>query len=372
MLAFTELCTELGVDPSNPNQQGLDKLKAYTQANISRDKSFSGDMKKQFEGYKALVQQYIEVILPNLSMDIHEEISALNDMSLLEYISRNGLDRCLQKIAPSAIQLKVFYGLMSPLHIAASMGYAHTGEVLLGLGADPSAANSKNELPINYVLRLPMRHEKALVNAKQALFKSLYKKAPETLAHKAEDGDTLVHQMAISAYSNLLKSVTKNRPEMVFEKNNHGRMPIHAAILNAKKESVEILLGAAKASDMVDYEGNSPLHYAARYASPEILKLCAAALEDVDILNQQKRTPLMLAAYQGMLNNAKALVELGADPLKTDASGSNALQIAIHEQQLEIAEYLSTLEGCMQSLSDDDHHEFEHLKSDMRRSSNRF
>lgn len=48
----------------------------------------------------------------------------------------------------------------------------------------------------------------------------------------------------------------------------------------------------------------------------------------------------MLAAYQGDVRSAMLLLELGADPLRENHAGHNALSAAVEGNHLELAEML--------------------------------
>ena len=267
-------------------------------------------MEQQFTAYRDSAIFYLETVLPNLNEDnLCKNVSEFKNMSSLEYLVRAGFDRCIEKIEPQKHQINTLFGLMSPLHIAASNGFLHTSKALLKLGADPAIKNRQNEMPINYALELPVLHDEELLKSKQAIFIDLYQHSPQTLTQRAIDGSTVAHQMAVHGYIELLSWIIKKKLELATTSNNQGNLPIHDAILNGQTAAVQVLLQAGDPERMLDLNKRNPLHYAALYGNKEMIELCSASVNNIDLPDKDGRTPLMLAAYDGNLVALKFLLQ---------------------------------------------------------------
>lgn len=365
MITFDEVCRDLAINLVNPCQNDFDKLMTYCQLHVSQDCLFYGDLQQKVTQCSDFIQLYLEKFLPNVNEDdLCCPVPAFNQMSSLEYMARNGLDRYLSHCHPTSSEINTLFGLMSPLHISATYGYKYTTRDLLALGAKATTANERNELPLHYALELPMLYEEALVNRKHDIFINLYKSAPETLAIPMEDGSTLLHKMACNGYSDLLSIAMNINPNLVLKANNFGSLPVHTAILNGQLEATKILLNAKNPEGMTDFQHRNPLHYAAAFSTPEMLALCLSVFKSsLETKDKQGCTPFMLAAYYGNLANLETLLETIPNPLaEKDNYGKNALQIAIHENQIGVVDRLLQLPGSEASLNEDDRQALQLLK----------
>ncbi len=90
----------------------------------------------------------------------------------------------------------------------------------------------------------------------------------------------------------------------------------------------------------------TPLYAAQQYISRanvrrKLLKRLIAAGADADGATQDGTTPLMLAAYQGDLKSVQVLLDAGADPLRCNDDGYNAVTSAMGRGHRELADDLS-------------------------------
>lgn len=79
-----------------------------------------------------------------------------------------------------------------------------------------------------------------------------------------------------------------------------------------------------------DAAGNGPMHYAAMAALPDGVRYLARKKVPSDSLNAEGRTPLMLALRMDSVPTVNALLALGADLGRRDASGASALHLAVY------------------------------------------
>lgn len=98
------------------------------------------------------------------------------------------------------------------------------------------------------------------------------------------------------------------------------------AILRNDVDAVSQYVDSSYDVTLTDSFGATPLHLAAAYSAVDILTLVARRSPDVDVRDKDGRTPLMYACWTGRLDNAQALVGLGADVSATSRSSS-----ALHE-----------------------------------------
>ena len=358
MSTFNAVCSELGIDVVNPTQSDLDKLINYCHVEVSQDRMFEGNLSQQMKECSDLIQFYLERFLPHVNDDdVCSPVAVFNEMSSLECMARNGLDRYLSHCHATSAQINTLFGLMSPLHMTATYGYQYTTLALLALGAKATTVNARDELPIHYALPLPGLYDEALVRAKEDTFITLYDTAPETLSVPMEDGATVFHTMACYGYADLLSAFLSKSPSLALTANNFGKLPIHTAILNGQLETTRVLLGAGKLKEMIDFEDRNPVHYAAAFSTPKMLALCLSAVDNpLKTKDNSGKTPLMLAAYYGNLANVEVLLDAGSNPLfEKDNNGKNALQIALNEKQIEVVERLLQVPGSKASLNEEDH-----------------
>jgi hypothetical protein len=85
--------------------------------------------------------------------------------------------------------------------------------------------------------------------------------------------------------------------------------------------------------------GWTATHLAAHYGKKEVVQILIKAGADLNALseNEEANTPLMAAVVGGQTEIISLLLENGADPLKTDASGKyNAIKLAEADKKPEI------------------------------------
>ena len=329
---FTALCQELGLTDTFVSEETLTKIRQWCFQHISQDVRYDGSPEEQYMNYYHDAQKYFE-FLSQIPHDLNEPIPAFDNLNAIQYASSKGYDYFLAEHAIKANVNQSTPYLMTPLHIAATSGHFHTVEILLEKGADPLALNRLKEPPIFRSLFLPILHREDSIEQKKLIFNLLAIKAPDTINKITNDGDNILHLIAIhQVFANLMNLVIHKNPELPFKFNHHGLYPIHMAILNHSPEAVETLMQIPGMSEVKAPEGRYPLHFAARNKNPFMIKTCLKANPKlIDTLDRTGKTPLLLAAEVGNVAGVAALIESGANYAIKDFNDWGIADYAIHD-----------------------------------------
>ena len=89
--------------------------------------------------------------------------------------------------------------------------------------------------------------------------------------------------------------------------------PLHLAVKQQSKETIEMLLNNGAKIDLADDLGNTPLHYASLMNNSEILK-CFCNVNPTainwNIQNNLKETPLMCSIKHNFIEQAKTIIKI--------------------------------------------------------------
>lgn len=126
-------------------------------------------------------------------------------------------------------------------------------------------------------------------------------------------------------------------------------VPLIQALVNEDLTQAQVLL-EENVTQVNDLDVITPLYAAQEYVRSSRTRhamlqklLKAGALPDGP--TQDGSTVLMLAAYQGDVRSAQLLLEYGADPLRVNNQGQNAITAAQHGRHDEMAEMLREVVG---------------------------
>lgn len=122
----------------------------------------------------------------------------------------------------------------------------------------------------------------------------------------------------------------------------HGLSPLMLAVQKKHREAVEVLLAAGVNLEATNPKnGNTALMYSVGNAG--IMKLLLDAGSSVDVSDHIGLTTLMFASFVGDEKSVSLLLSRGADVLRIDRQGRNAVYWAMVWEHKAIADLLSTV-----------------------------
>ena len=294
----------------------LQRLKNWWQTDVSSDISFQGTPREEYRLYYNEAKRYLNTFLSN----------KFTHMNAIQYAAIHGYNHYLAQLneATDAFDQPDKDG-MTPLHWAAYKGHIHTVESLLQKGANPIKLNKNSQMPIYSTLLVPVKKSPDLFSHKQTLFNLLFNRAPESINHQDNNGNSVFHLMASDDHFNpLLNEATLAKSHALSQPNKLAQYPVHTAILNHQINNARLLLESNTGVDkQADREGRVPLHYAAMHGSDELINLCINHSENINIRDTYNKTPLILAAEIGNQEAINALLHHHADQELKDCSNKN-------------------------------------------------
>jgi uncharacterized protein len=111
-----------------------------------------------------------------------------------------------------------------------------------------------------------------------------------------------------------------------------GASALHICARYAPAPVVARLLGAGAPADTPDHRGQTPLMWAAMGGRTESIALLLAAGARVNAVTQAGFTPLFFAIKSGVPEASAALLAAGADTAHRGPKNTNALQLALYQQ----------------------------------------
>ncbi|MBX7102786.1 MAG: ankyrin repeat domain-containing protein [Gemmataceae bacterium] len=133
----------------------------------------------------------------------------------------------------------------------------------------------------------------------------------------------------------------------VNERDDEGQSPLFFSIATSRRRNqmkiCRMLIEAGANTELSGPNGHSALHVAAAFGDPSILEALIVMLGDVDLRIGIDAcwTPLMVAARYGRIDNAKVLLQHGADVNTVDFIGRSAADIALKAKHYRLARLLS-------------------------------
>lgn len=323
---FNELCHKLELDPESKlsDESQLSKVENWCRANISSHLQFLGTEQEKYESCLKLAQFYLDTFLKNPTVHV---------------AAARGFDKYLETIGQSKLNEVDEHGF-SVLHRAAQAGQVETTKLLLARGADPLKQNKQLQVPIYSALLMPVYFSPDLRTRKIDIERILVANKKDMLNHTDSSGDTILHRIVAPGFFELIKETLEQKPELLNTPNKHAHYPIHTAILNRRKECVQILMSYPGVELQKDAKQQTPLEYAFKLNDPDLIDICVDALTDINRRNSLGETPLMLAAGVGNLHIFEILMSKGADIHAVDMNGNSVLHCAVLSGNIDMVSWL--------------------------------
>nr|XP_046228098.1 transient receptor potential cation channel subfamily A member 1b [Scatophagus argus] len=231
-----------------------------------------------------------------------------------------------------------------PLHWAVERNKAESCRALLDRGADPNILNVALLSPLHLAVSLGHNNLVELLLSYSTTDSNL----------QGDLGNTPV-MLACSINNCEALSILLKHGARLCKQNKLGHFPIHAAAFAGARKAMEVILKAGEEFghqidlhiNYLDKSKSSPLHLAVRGGNMEAIRLCITNGAKVDQQQNDKSTPLHLACTQGATEVVKLMLS-SFDQVEdiinlTDGANQTPLHRATIFDHTELAEYLISL-----------------------------
>lgn len=340
---WTELLKILKIESNTAEETKLSKLECWYLENISKEPLFDGfiTLDKKLTLLNRQISDYFNSVGRVPIEKSSDKFAHLDGMSAIQYSAKKGYDVYLNtalKENPTAVK-QATSAQLTPLHLAALYGHQISCSILLGQGANPKAESKLGQIPLDFALILmPSYQAFNLSERKRQIFATLVEAYPGGIFHRDKSANTIAHLAVENNFPSVIKKLVQENPKLLEFKNNSSHTPLHTALLNNKKECIDVFQ-LEDILSIADKEGRLPIHYAAMYSDPAIVQAISRPMQ-LDSKDTNLRTPIMLAALQGNFDNVKLLVAQEADVTLTDKYGLNLFHHAVMSLNLELVKWL--------------------------------
>ncbi|KAG8009433.1 Transient receptor potential cation channel subfamily A member 1 [Nibea albiflora] len=192
-----------------------------------------------------------------------------------------------------------------PLHWAVERNKADSCRALLDLGADPNILNMALLSPLHLAVSLGHNNLVELLLSYSATDSNL----------QGDLGNTpLILACSINNFEAL--SILLKNGARLCQQNKLGHFPIHAAAFAGAKKAMDVILKFGEEAghqterhiNYLDKSSSSPLHLAVRGGNMEAIRLCIATGARIDQQQNDRSTPLHLACTQGATEVVKLML----------------------------------------------------------------
>ena len=219
---------------------------------------------------------------------------------------------------------------LSALHAAVFSGSVETVKILIGNGSEIDAASSDSGMTplllaasIGY---LPVVQE--LVNS------------GADFSIRDDEGDNALMTSTIFRHVDVACWLIQNVSDTDIKPNKAGLTPLTQAIHFVNYDIINCLLQNGFPVNLEDDESISPLNAAAVQGNYAVAKILLESGANVNFKDEDGSTPLHLAAYRGNLQVVRLLVAHNADLSAVDVEGRTPEVVAKHNQHFHVARFL--------------------------------
>ncbi|KAL8599950.1 hypothetical protein ACOMHN_050252 [Nucella lapillus] len=228
----------------------------------------------------------------------------------------------------------------SPLHIGAQQGYLDIVKSLLKHGADIDCKNEEEQTPVHLAAKFGRTNiVREIVHM------------DKTVLHDEDDNSNTALHLAAQYGHNKVAAVLLELGADVSARNYSQWTPLDLAASKGWTKTCSVLLNNDAPVDPTDKNKTTALHLAACFGHPWVVELLLdwdadASLEDTDthpssswksIASDEDTTPLHLSARFGHPRVVELLLDWDADVALEDTEGYNCLDLAIENNNANVA-----------------------------------
>ena len=220
----------------------------------------------------------------------------------------------------------------TPIHLAATHGFAEIVELLIDSGADVQRPSPFGWTPLHFSYDFP------------ETTRLLLKSGADVNSVK-EDGNTPLYLAVSNNYPEVVKVLLSYSPDMEitvtedFEKRNFSALT--AAVVNGNVEVTRLLLEAGANVNHQNHLKDAPLHYAVAENHGEVLRVLMEYNPKIDLVDNDGDTPLNCILSDTSITIAKILVNGGADCNARNKDQNTPICTAVLFENTDILNYLT-------------------------------
>ncbi|XP_068160257.1 transient receptor potential cation channel subfamily A member 1b isoform X2 [Antennarius striatus] len=276
-------------------------------------------------GYITLIQFITTVMDPQELNSCDEQ----GDTPLHWAVEKNKAESCRVLLDLGANPNILNKALLSPLHVAISLGHNNLVELLLSYSATDS--NLEGDLGNTPVMLA------CSINNCEAL--SILIKQGARLCRQNKLGHFAIHAAAFAGAKKAMEVILKAGEEICHVTQEHinyldksKSSPLHLAVRGGNVETISLCIAKGAKVDQQQNDKSTPLHLACTQGNTEVVKLMLSSFDRVeDVINLPdgaNQTPLHRATIFDHAELAEYLIDLGADLNAMDCKGSSPLLLA--------------------------------------------